>query len=118
MRNQQKGSAMIETALVFGVLLAVVIGIVDLSRLAYARSLMPHIAQEGARFAAVRGPAGIEAYVRSQAVGIAPGDLRVTAWFTEGPEAEVTVEAVYAYRPVAGGGGMEIRGSGVMPLAR
>ncbi len=54
-RHGQRGSTMVETALVMAVLLALIFGIVDFGRALYTYSFVTTVAREGARWAMVRG---------------------------------------------------------------
>ncbi len=95
---------MVETAIVLGVFLTMVFGIIDLSRAAYTYHLVSNAARIGARFAMVRGatcfhPAGgtdpypcpisppdtsgeIQQYVQSQSILLGLGNVTVTPSWT------------------------------------
>lgn len=57
MRHYERGTTIAETALVVGVLLLVLFGIMDFGRLLYSYHLVENAARLGARFAIVRGAA-------------------------------------------------------------
>ena len=54
-RHHERGASVLESALVVGVLLAVVLGIVEFGRFMYTYAYIAQIAREGARWAIVRG---------------------------------------------------------------
>ncbi len=101
-RGRERGSTLLEAALIFPVLMAVLLGAVDVSRSLMASNFVSYAAKEATRYAEVRGadsrtPATAESvanYVRGMALGVAPGDLRVTTIWTPDnrPGSRVRVE--------------------------
>jgi hypothetical protein len=91
-KNGEAGSALVEFALATVIVLTVLFGIIDMGRALYAYHWVSNAARLGTRFAMVRGsycsglPGGcpankddIEAYVKSQAVGIDQNQVIVTS---------------------------------------
>jgi hypothetical protein len=54
-RNRSRGQALVETALILPVFLALLLGIVDMGRAVWATTSLASAAREGARFAIVHG---------------------------------------------------------------
>jgi len=54
-RMSQRGSSLPETAIVMGVLLALMFGIIDFGRATYTYAFVAQLARQGARWAIVRG---------------------------------------------------------------
>jgi Flp pilus assembly protein TadG len=54
-RNGERGASLPETAIVMGVVLALLFGIVDFGRAMYTYAFVAQLAREGARWAIVRG---------------------------------------------------------------
>ena len=54
-KHFQRGSTLVETAIVMSVLLAIVFGVIDFGRALYTYDFVGTIAREGARWAIVRG---------------------------------------------------------------
>lgn len=54
-RHRQRGSTLVETAIVMAVVLALVFGIIDFGRAMYTYSYVGQLARQGARWAIVRG---------------------------------------------------------------
>ena len=85
-RHYQRGATLPETALVIGVVLMLMFGIIDFSRYMYTYGFVANAARQGARWAMVRGslsctnapnlvhcnatPAQIQSYVQSLSVGL------------------------------------------------
>jgi len=89
---RQRGASLPETAIVIGVLLAMVFGIFDFGRAMYTYAFVAQIAREGARWASVRGSqcsllnncnageAQIQAFVQSLSEGLTnPNNVQVAA---------------------------------------
>jgi Flp pilus assembly protein TadG len=55
LRNRERGASLPETAIVMGVVLALLFGIVDFGRAMYTYAFVAQLAREGARWAIVRG---------------------------------------------------------------
>jgi len=91
-RRRERGSSLPETAIVLGVLLAVLFGIIDFGRAMYTYAFVAQLARQGARWAIVRGSQctvldhcnaskdDIQTYVRSLSEGATqPGSITVPA---------------------------------------
>ena len=83
--NEQRGSAILEAALVLVVFVMLFLGLADVARMMYAHNEMPYLAREGARYAAVHGSASsspmtcgqVIAHVRAIAPGVDPSLLTI-----------------------------------------
>ena len=92
---------MVESALSLTVFLTLVFGTIEFGRAAWVYSLTSYLANEGARYAMVRGgasgapadAAAISAYVKGLAQGVDPASLTVTAaWSPDNsPGSTVTI---------------------------
>jgi Flp pilus assembly protein TadG len=94
-RHGERGSALVESAIVLSLLLTLMFGIVDFGRAFYAYDLVGHLARQGARWAIVRGSqcsgldhcpaqagsADIQPYVQSLSEG-ATDPSQITATLT------------------------------------
>ena len=87
--SRERGSVLIETALVLSLLLALLVGMADLARYMLVYHYASYAAREGTRYAEVHGAssakpvdaAGMRDYVRRFAVGVSPGEVEVeTTW--------------------------------------
>ena len=81
MKHGERGSAMIESAAIFSLLLTILIGLVSFGQYLLAYNFVTYAAREGTRFAQVRASASdaeIVAYVRQLAMGVDPSTIRVT----------------------------------------
>lgn len=108
-RLEQRGNAMIETALALTVFFMLLFGIVEIGRAIWMRSTMTYLSHEGARWASVRGgasdapvtPAEVEAYVKRIAVGVDHSALVVKTSFVPdnrpGSAVQVQVEYPFSY---------------------
>jgi Flp pilus assembly protein TadG len=119
-RHHERGASVLESALVVGVLLAVVLGIVEFGRFMYTYAYIAQIAREGARWAIVRGSGctvlnacganstQVANYVASLSEGVTnPANLTATAtWPNTGcppgstgnaPGCPVVVKVTYQY---------------------
>jgi Flp pilus assembly protein TadG len=84
--GQERGSAMIEAALVLVVFVLIFLALSDVARMIYAFNEMPYLAREGARYAAVHGSssaaplkcADVIAHVRAMAPGLDSSLLTVS----------------------------------------
>ena len=103
---------MIETALSLIVVTSILFGTMEFARLTYAYNFVAYAAQEGARYACVRGStspapateASIAGFVRSQAVGLIGSDLEVKAiWSPDNhPGASVRISVTYNHPGIVG----------------
>jgi Flp pilus assembly protein TadG len=116
-RDGERGSALVEMAVVMAVLLMIMFGIIDFGRAFYTYSFVANAAREGARWAIVRGskctqldhcPAAsgtsdIQPYVQSLSEGATnPSKISATLAFTgcgnaPGCVAEVTVQYPFKF---------------------
>ena len=111
---------MLESALSLTLLLTMIFGIVEFGRATWTYSLTSYLANEGARYAMVRGGsaespadgAAIAAYVKKLAVGIDPAVMNVaTTWSpNNSPGSAVTVKVTVTACPAAEGSGGKIGG--------
>jgi Flp pilus assembly protein TadG len=118
-RHRERGASLPETAIVIGVLLALVFGIMDFGKAMYTYAFIAQIAREGARWAIVRGSqctllndcnatnTEIAAYVESLSEGLTQASsMTVTA--TPGtcppgsagnaPGCQISVNVTYPYK--------------------
>ncbi|MBI5085064.1 MAG: pilus assembly protein [Acidobacteria bacterium] len=101
----QRGSSMLEMALVISMFLALVFGIIDMSRAVWAYNTVAHLAGEGARYAMVRGSASgatattdtVAAYVKGLSVGLPASSLTVTTTWSPSKAAGSTVSVKVQY---------------------
>ena len=108
--GRQRGSAVVELAILAPLLFLVTIGAFELGRGMWVKHTLSHVASEAARYAAVRSvtsddPATeskVATRVKSQAVGINPDDLVVQTAWTPGNTVGGTVQVrvSYDFRPV------------------
>jgi Flp pilus assembly protein TadG len=115
----ERGSALVEFALVSTATLTLMLGIIDFGRAVYTYHLVANGARSGTRYAIVRGstctvtgcPAttdSIQTYVRGLAPGINPNSLAVTTTWSstgacsdpanQGPGCTVAVQVSYPFR--------------------
>jgi Flp pilus assembly protein TadG len=130
-RAPQRGQALAEFAIILVVLMLLLLGIVDLSRAVYIRSVVANAAREGARYAIVQPRDVAQDAIASAttsvvvdkslagSVAVSPADVSVT--FPDTDHVRVTV--VCTYHPATaliaeaagiGPGGIVLRGSSQM----
>ena len=130
-RAPQRGQALAEFAIILVVLMLLLLGIVDLSRAVYIRSVVANAAREGARYAIVQPTTLSQDAIASAttsvvvdkslagSVAVSPADVSVT--FPDTDHVRVTV--VCTYHPATaliaeaagiGPGGIVLRGSSQM----
>ena len=100
--KNQRGSSMIEAALVFSLLMAIILGVFNIGQRLLAYHFVAYAAREATRYASVRGrlspkpatPDSIERYVRQLAMGVDPASIHVlTKWTPDNaPGATVRIE--------------------------
>ena len=119
MSTRERGSALVEFAIVSVAMLTLTFGIIDFGRALYTYHLIANAARAGTRYAMVRGstcavagcPAttdSVQTYVRGLAPGIDPNALTVTTTWSgglgcsdpsnQGPGCVVAVQASYTFR--------------------
>lgn len=116
-RGRHRGATLVEMALVSLILFALLIGIVEMGRVAWAREVITSAAREGARYAIVHGagsnnPSGpgendaaVEARVRKHCYGLQPSAVTVTSSWPLGrndARSTVKVEVRYLFTSAAG----------------
>jgi len=109
-RRTQKGSALVEGALCFAAMIALLFGAVEFGTAVYAFNACAFAAESGARWASVRGtnsasPATadqVQTVVRNQVVGLTKSKILVTTtWIPDKkPGSVVKVRVDYAYSPM------------------
>ncbi|RMD81394.1 MAG: hypothetical protein D6815_11910 [Candidatus Dadabacteria bacterium] len=107
-RRRQRGTSLVEFALLIPVFMMIVVGIVDLGRAVWAKSSLGYLAGETARYAAMHSarsndPAtagDISKYVEQRAVGLNPKHLKVaTTWApNNAPGGVVRINLTYDFR--------------------
>ena len=122
-RHGQRGSSLPETAIVLGVMLMILFGIIDFSRAMYTYSFVADLAREGARWAIVRGSqctaldhcnaqsSDVQTYVQNLSEGLttASGTTATAQWPSLGacapapkaPGCLVTVTVTYNFHFIA-----------------
>jgi len=110
LKRYQRGSTLMEFALILPAFLLLTVGVVDFGRGIWTYHTLSHAAREGARYAIVRGansrhPASsseIGEVVQSRTGGLDPQKLVVTAsWDPDNkPGSAVQVRVQYNFRPV------------------
>lgn len=135
LRDDESGTALVEFALVLPLLLVVLFGVLDFGRALNYWIDTTHLANQGARFAAVnKNPGGstLQDYIRQQATtsellnggtSSVPGGLQVGVCFPSGSSdvgepVRVTVASEYHWLPFLkiGATSTTIRGSATMRL--
>ena len=101
---------MVEVALVATLFFALVFGVITVAYLVYAYNSVGFMAQQGARWASVRGNASgspasasaVKSYVLTQGTGLDTTALTVTTTFTpdQNPGSTVKVVVTYAATPL------------------
>ncbi len=124
MRSQsQRGSGILEVALVLPVLMITLLAIADLGRYVYATNLMPYLAREGARWASLEAnrtkkaaPEAVSHYIRSLAAGLPEESVRVE---TSVEPQLVAVKVSLIFQPVLNvfGGPITVQGHASMRRA-
>lgn len=109
-RREQRGSGILEGGLVTLGFLAILLGMFDFGRAAFAYTQVQWLAGDGARYASVRGstvttPAtatSISSYVTGNMVGLITSSATVnTAWSpNNSPGGLVTVKVQYTFSPL------------------
>jgi Flp pilus assembly protein TadG len=133
---QEKGQSVVEFAMVLPLLCALVFALVDFGKAVYYYIDLTHVANEGARIAAVNpaslpgGSSSLTTYLCSQ-LGGGSSELRAGSSSVDeatvavsspgstqniGDPVKVDVSTNYHWIPFFGGGAVEIKGSAVMRL--
>jgi Flp pilus assembly protein TadG len=104
-RRGQRGSEMIESALVMLAFMFILLGAVEFGRMVFAFNAVSDLAREGSRWASVRGStastpatnATVSTYVKTWAVGLNPANLTVTTTWSPNNNPGGTVDVTVAY---------------------
>ena len=109
-KRKQRGSTMVETALVLLPMLVLILGGMTFAHAVFAYNSVGWIARQATRWASVRGSSSghpatagtIEGFARSRAVGLDRRALSVHAAFSpdNNPGSTVTVEVRYTVTPL------------------
>jgi Flp pilus assembly protein TadG len=124
-RFGERGAGMAETAIVMGVVLALLFGIIDFGRTMYTYAFVAQLARQGARWAIVRGsqctlldhcnasPGDVQTYIRSLSYGATDANRInvITTWSaascppnstaSNAPGCVVSVNVQYPFRFIA-----------------
>jgi len=120
--SSERGQTLVESSLVLGVLMMVLLGVFDLGRAFYAQNVIANAAREGARYAIVQpdDTVGITDATKAKVIGLNTDELSVGASWPE-PDAirvEVTYDFHVATALIAGflGGGdsLQLRSAATM----
>jgi Flp pilus assembly protein TadG len=109
--SRLRGSSLVETALVTIPFFTLILGIIACGYLVFTYDSVAFAAQQGARWASVRGStsgvaataASVQAYVNGQAPGLVSASLNVkTVWSPDNkPGSTVTVQVTYTAVPLS-----------------
>jgi Flp pilus assembly protein TadG len=108
--KDESGVAFIEFAFLASIFLILSFSIIDFGRMMWLNNTMEHVAAEGARYAAVRGPGKaspvdegqVTAYVQARATGVPAADMDIDVNWGD-PVGTVTVIVTYNYEYIIGG---------------
>jgi Flp pilus assembly protein TadG len=130
-RAHQRGSTLVETALVTLAFLTTVFGLMSVSYLIFTYNSMAFLAQQGSRWASVRGnnsgqpatSATVQAFVLTQAAGFNTQQLTIqTTWSPdENPGSTVTVAVTYNATPFFGSflpSTLTFKSTSALPISR
>ncbi len=99
----EQGQTLAEFILVLTIFLFLVLGVVDFSRIVYARSIVAQAAREGARVGVIRSEdtpendAAIIKAAKALVVGVNPDELVITV---TRPSKHIQVDASYTFHPL------------------
>jgi Flp pilus assembly protein TadG len=104
--SRERGATLVESVFVLLLFVSLIVGIVDVSRLAYAFACVSDTARDAARWASVRGAASaapadgqaVADYVRTNLVGLDAGAVRVTTTWSPSRNSGSNVEVAVDYR--------------------
>lgn len=97
-RKEQKGQALLESALVLPIILLVLLGMVELGRISNAYLVVIHAARHGARHAAVGATnAEIINSVNQASIPLNPGELLISILPQQGRQAGGNVRVIVSY---------------------
>ena len=106
----QRGSALLEGAFIFTILMMLLFGILDLCRLVWWYNGVSYLAREGTRYAAVRGNSSVAPAtagdvtnaVTAQAIGYDSANFTIaTTWIPDNkPGSAVKVIVTYPFTPI------------------
>ena len=129
-RRREKGSTLLESAVLLLTFLVMVLGIMDWGRMMLANNFISYGAREGARYAATHGnsathPAStsdISTLVKNEAVGLDTSKITVTTTWTpsgnNSPGSTVNVVVQYSFTAIAPymPGNMTLKSSSTMTV--
>lgn len=128
-RDASAGQGLVEFALTLPLLILIMVGVLDLGRLAFAAMTVTNAAREGARYGAsypcYSSCTAIIARAQNEAYGsiINPAQLNVTTTLTSatcGVGNPITVTVTYNFQPITtyifGGATIPVRSSMQMPI--
>jgi len=104
-RTRERGGSLVEVTLVASLFFALVFGVITLGYLIFTYNSVNFMAQQGARWASVRGnssgspatSATVKAYVLTQGAGFDTSAVTVTTTWTPDANAGSTVKVVVSY---------------------
>jgi Flp pilus assembly protein TadG len=115
--RSDRGTTVVEFALILPILVMLIFGIVEFGRGYNAKITVTHAAREGARVLALTAdPDAAEIAVKNAATSLDPGAITVTSSAcSPGTPASVTVQYPFSYEvPLVGGGTETLSATGVM----
>ena len=108
--KKQRGSTLLESALVFTTFTIVMVGVMDFGRLGYTYNSVAYAAHQAARYAATNGSASghaasvatIQSNAESNLVGLSATGLTVSVTWTpnNNPGSQVQVAVSYRFQPL------------------
>ncbi len=100
-RQRERGQSIAEFALVLMVLLLLILGIMDFSRLVYARNMVASVAREGARYK-ITHPTATDSEVSQVAKALVSGvdKSQITVTVSEADALHWQVDVTYRFQPV------------------
>ena|SRR5258708_1367817 len=109
--RRQRGSAMLEGAIISLGFMAIILGVMDFGRMVWSYTLISEAAREATRYAIVHGSASghqastdtIKGVVTSTAIGLSSSSITTNVTFSPDQSAGSTakVEVNYSFTPVA-----------------
>ncbi len=124
-QRRERGSNLIEFALIAPVLLLIILGILDFGRAIYAYSVVANAAREGARYGIIHHDPSdiydIQCRARDTAVALNPEQLTVFVILPTEEQSTVQVEVTYLFRLITplvaeavGGSSVTLRSTATM----
>lgn len=105
-KRDEKGTAFVETALLFPTLIIFMLGIFDMGRAVFTYASLNNAVAESARYASIQGHATLNvetdqdiiAFAREQAIGVGPNEVFVAVEWSPSRHAGSTVKVIMTYR--------------------